>query len=78
LFLGISIPQYFVMNTAPDGHGPVRTNGGWVSHLLSLFNQDIIIVIIWILDEANRTLDDLILILPRSLFISPFCHSHIY
>jgi len=31
LFLAISIPQYFVMNTAPDGHGPVRTGGGWVS-----------------------------------------------
>jgi nucleobase transporter 1/2 len=36
LFLGISIPQYFIMNTAPNGHGPVRTNGGWVSHILSL------------------------------------------
>ena len=31
LFLGISISQYFVMNTTPDGHGPVQTNGGWVS-----------------------------------------------
>lgn len=33
LFLGISIPQYFVTNTAPDGNGPVRTDGGWVSNL---------------------------------------------
>lgn len=32
LFLGISIPQYFIMNISPDGHGPVRTNGGWVSN----------------------------------------------
>jgi len=31
LFLAISIPQYFVTNTAPDGHGPVKTDGGWVS-----------------------------------------------
>ncbi|XP_061355969.1 nucleobase-ascorbate transporter 3 [Gastrolobium bilobum] len=35
LFLGISIPQYFVMNTAPDGHGPVRTNGGWFNDILN-------------------------------------------
>lgn len=32
LFLGISIPQYFVMNTdMTTGHGPIRTGGGWVS-----------------------------------------------
>lgn len=30
LFLGISIPQYFVMNTDNAGHGPVKTHGGWV------------------------------------------------
>jgi len=36
LFLGISIPQYFVSNTTGDGHGPVRTNGGWVSHTKTL------------------------------------------
>lgn len=35
LFLGISIPQYFVMNTAPDGHGPVRTDGGWFNDILN-------------------------------------------
>ncbi|KAG9148100.1 hypothetical protein Leryth_003671 [Lithospermum erythrorhizon] len=29
LFLGISISQYFVMNTDISGHGPVRTDGGW-------------------------------------------------
>lgn len=31
LFLAISVQQYFVNNTAPDGHGPVKTDGGWVS-----------------------------------------------
>ena len=32
LFLGISIPQYFVMSTDMNtGHGPIRTGGGWVS-----------------------------------------------
>ncbi|KAG4964897.1 hypothetical protein GLYMA_14G079400v4 [Glycine max] len=35
LFLAISIPQYFVMNTAPDGHGPVRTGGGWFNDILN-------------------------------------------
>ncbi|KAK7310480.1 hypothetical protein RJT34_08033 [Clitoria ternatea] len=35
LFLGISIPQYFIMNTAPDGHGPVRTDGGWFNDILN-------------------------------------------
>lgn len=33
LFLGISIPQYFVSNTTGDGHGPVRADGGWVSRI---------------------------------------------
>lgn len=32
LFLGISIPQYFVSNTQ-NGRGPVRTDGGWVSRI---------------------------------------------
>ncbi|KAF5739426.1 hypothetical protein HS088_TW12G00632 [Tripterygium wilfordii] len=35
LFLGISIPQYFVSNTSPDGHGPVRTGGGWFNDILN-------------------------------------------
>ncbi|KAJ1397427.1 Xanthine/uracil/vitamin C permease [Sesbania bispinosa] len=35
LFLGISIPQFFIMNTAPDGHGPVRTDGGWFNDILN-------------------------------------------
>lgn len=35
LFLGISIPQYFVMNTDITGHGPVRTPAGWVRTITS-------------------------------------------
>jgi len=35
LFLGISIPQYFVSNTTGDGHGPVRADGGWVSRIIT-------------------------------------------
>lgn len=30
LFLGISIPQYFNEYTSSAGHGPARTNAGWV------------------------------------------------
>ncbi|XP_075480927.1 nucleobase-ascorbate transporter 3-like [Primulina tabacum] len=35
LFLGISIPQYFVMNTDMSGHGPVRTKAGWFNDILN-------------------------------------------
>ncbi|CAJ1972633.1 unnamed protein product [Sphenostylis stenocarpa] len=35
LFLAISIPQYFVTSTAPDGHGPVKTDGGWFNDILN-------------------------------------------
>ncbi|KAH6796273.1 hypothetical protein C2S51_037259 [Perilla frutescens var. frutescens] len=35
LFLGISIPQYFIMNTDGVGHGPVRTKGGWFNDILN-------------------------------------------
>jgi hypothetical protein len=30
LFLGISVPQYFREYTTSAGHGPARTNAGWV------------------------------------------------
>ncbi|XP_020238235.1 nucleobase-ascorbate transporter 3 [Cajanus cajan] len=47
LFLGISIPQYFVMNTAPDGHGPVRTDGGWFNDILNtIFSSPATVAII--------------------------------
>lgn len=35
LFLGISIPQYFVMNTDIAGHGPVGTAAGWFNDILN-------------------------------------------
>ncbi|PSR99732.1 Nucleobase-ascorbate transporter like [Actinidia chinensis var. chinensis] len=36
LFLGISIPQYFVTHTDMNtGHGPVRTNAGWFNDILN-------------------------------------------
>ncbi|KAG4148062.1 hypothetical protein ERO13_D05G263150v2 [Gossypium hirsutum] len=35
LFLGLSIPQYFAMNTTYVGHGPVRTNAGWFNNILN-------------------------------------------
>lgn len=35
LFLGMSISQYFVMNTDASGHGPVKTNGGWFDDILN-------------------------------------------
>nr|XP_043606790.1 nucleobase-ascorbate transporter 3-like [Erigeron canadensis] len=35
LFLGISIPQYFVMNTDQLGNGPVNSNGGWFNDILN-------------------------------------------
>ncbi|KAF9668610.1 hypothetical protein SADUNF_Sadunf14G0021500 [Salix dunnii] len=35
LFLGISIPQYFVSNTTGDGHGPIRADGGWFNDILN-------------------------------------------
>lgn len=33
LFLGISIPYYFMSYTMAANHGPVNTGGGWVSYL---------------------------------------------
>ncbi|PWA48991.1 nucleobase-ascorbate transporter 3 [Artemisia annua] len=37
LFLGISIPQYFVMNTdyVLTGRGPINSNGGWFNSILN-------------------------------------------
>ncbi|MFQ6640015.1 hypothetical protein Gotur_015161 [Gossypium turneri] len=35
LFVGLSIPQYFAMNTTYVGHGPVRTNAGWFNNILN-------------------------------------------
>ncbi|XP_057973349.1 nucleobase-ascorbate transporter 3 [Malania oleifera] len=47
LFLGISIPQYFVTRTDPAGHGPVNTNGGWFNDILnSIFSSPPTVAII--------------------------------
>ncbi|KAF8022927.1 hypothetical protein BT93_F0442 [Corymbia citriodora subsp. variegata] len=35
LFLGISIAEYFVQNTSPNGDGPVKTPGGWFNDILN-------------------------------------------
>ncbi|KAM1012603.1 hypothetical protein ACFX13_043420 [Malus domestica] len=35
LFLGISIPQYFVSNTTPNGVGPVKTDGVWFDDIMN-------------------------------------------
>ncbi|XVE69993.1 hypothetical protein DITRI_Ditri10aG0036100 [Diplodiscus trichospermus] len=46
LFLGLSIPQYFSMNTS-DGHGPVRTNAGWFNDILNtIFSSPATVAII--------------------------------
>ncbi|KAI4389560.1 hypothetical protein MLD38_001775 [Melastoma candidum] len=35
LFLGISVAEYFVLNTTSDGHGPVKSNAGWFNDILN-------------------------------------------
>ncbi|GFP92711.1 nucleobase-ascorbate transporter 3 [Phtheirospermum japonicum] len=64
LFLGISIPQYFIMNTDMNGHGPVRTNGGWFNDILNtIFSSPpaVALIVGGILDntlEARHAVDD--------------------
>ncbi|XP_011017252.1 PREDICTED: nucleobase-ascorbate transporter 3-like [Populus euphratica] len=64
LFLGISIPQYFVSSTTGDGHGPVRTNGGWFNDILNtLFSSPptVAMIVGTVLDstlEARQTIND--------------------
>nr|DAD37076.1 TPA_asm: hypothetical protein HUJ06_007717 [Nelumbo nucifera] len=33
LFLGISIPRYFIEYSFSAGHGPVKTSGGWFNDI---------------------------------------------
>ncbi|XP_031405433.1 nucleobase-ascorbate transporter 3 isoform X1 [Punica granatum] len=35
LFLGISVSEYFVLNTNGNGDGPVRTGGGWFNNIFN-------------------------------------------
>ncbi|KAI5656172.1 hypothetical protein M9H77_24965 [Catharanthus roseus] len=64
LFLGISIPQYFIMNTDVTGHGPVKTGGGWFNNILNTIfssSASVAIIIGTLLDntlEAKGTVND--------------------
>ncbi|KAH7523994.1 hypothetical protein FEM48_Zijuj06G0071200 [Ziziphus jujuba var. spinosa] len=64
LFLGISIPQYFVMNTTSDGHGPVRTDSGWFDDIINtIFSSPptVALIVGTVLDntlEAKYAADD--------------------
>lgn len=64
LFLAISVPQYFVMNTDVSGHGPVRTNAGWFNDILNtIFSSPptVALIIGTILDntlEAHHSFED--------------------
>ncbi|PSS31390.1 Nucleobase-ascorbate transporter like [Actinidia chinensis var. chinensis] len=65
LFLGISIPQYFVTHTDMNtGHGPVRTNAGWFNDILNtLFSSPpaVAMIVGTLLDntlEAKQTRDE--------------------
>ncbi|KAK6160764.1 hypothetical protein DH2020_004145 [Rehmannia glutinosa] len=75
LFLGISIPQYFIMNMDASGHGPVRTHGGWFNDILNtIFSSPptVALIVGGLLDntlEARHTVDD------RGLpWLVPFYH----
>ncbi|KAK5831802.1 nucleobase-ascorbate transporter 3-like [Gossypium arboreum] len=63
LFLGLSIPQYFVTSRTFDGHGPVRTNAVWFNDILNtIFSSHATVAIIvgTLLDntlEANHVED---------------------
>ncbi|KAL6572301.1 N-terminal acetyltransferase [Orobanche minor] len=64
LFLGISIPQYFFMNTDGAGHGPVRTSGGWFNDILNtIFSSPptVALIVGTLLDntlEARHAIED--------------------
>ncbi|KAK6160751.1 hypothetical protein DH2020_004132 [Rehmannia glutinosa] len=75
LFLGISIPRYFIMNTDASGHGPVRTHGGWFNDILNtIFSSPptVALIVGGLLDntlEARHAVDD------RGLpWLVPFYH----
>ncbi|KAJ9674535.1 hypothetical protein PVL29_023840 [Vitis rotundifolia] len=64
LFLGVSISQYFVSHTTTDGHGPVKTDGGWFNDILNtIFSSPptVAIIVGTLLDntlDARRFHDD--------------------
>ncbi|KAJ7958111.1 Nucleobase-ascorbate transporter [Quillaja saponaria] len=57
LFLGISIPQYFVTNTDQDGHGPVSTDAGWFNDILNTIFSSPPTVAIIVGTVLDNTLD---------------------
>ncbi|KAM5564744.1 nucleobase-ascorbate transporter 3 [Rosa sericea] len=64
LFLGISIPQYFITTTTADGVGPVRTDGIWFDDWLNtIFSSSptVAIIVGTLLDntlDAKYSVDD--------------------
>ncbi|CAO2817840.1 unnamed protein product [Amaranthus hypochondriacus] len=64
LFLGISIPYYFMSYTMANNHGPVNTGGGWFNDILNtIFSSPptVAIIVGTILDttlEARDTAND--------------------
>ncbi|KAJ4824047.1 N-terminal acetyltransferase [Turnera subulata] len=64
LFLGISIPQYFVSNTTQNGRGPVRTEGGWFNDIWNtIFSSPptVAMIVGTVLDntlDASHTIND--------------------
>uniref|UniRef100_A0A2P2MQI2 Uncharacterized protein MANES_18G034900 n=1 Tax=Rhizophora mucronata TaxID=61149 RepID=A0A2P2MQI2_RHIMU len=75
LFLGISIPQYFVSNTSTDGHGPVRTGGGWFDDVLNTIFSSPPSVAIIVATVLDNTLDARHAIVDRGIpWLKPFQH----
>lgn len=62
LFMGISIPQYFVMKTDIGGHGPLRTHAGWFNGILNtIFSSpaSVAMIVGTVLDNTLRARDTL-------------------
>ncbi|XP_022773293.1 nucleobase-ascorbate transporter 3-like isoform X2 [Durio zibethinus] len=57
LFLGLSIAQYFLLNTTYDGYGPVRTNARWFNDLLNTIFSSPATVAIIVGTVLDNTLD---------------------
>ncbi|XP_050267280.1 nucleobase-ascorbate transporter 3 isoform X2 [Quercus robur] len=74
LFLGISIPQYFVMNTDMNtGHGPIRTGGGWFNDIFNTIFSSPPTVAMFVGTLLDNTLDAKHEITNRGLpWLTPF------
>ncbi|KAL8523986.1 hypothetical protein ACS0TY_013806 [Phlomoides rotata] len=64
LFLGISIPQYFILNRDAAGNGPIRTKGGWFDDIWNtIFSSPptVALIVATVLDntlEARHAVDE--------------------